>query len=69
MKRKHQRSLPIPENEVRLDHMDHWPKWVDNRVTCKLPGCRGYTFVKCEKCDTSLCFNKTRNCYKKFHTE
>lgn len=67
LKRKHHSSCPIPSKEVRLDKLDHWPTWVEKRVQCKLPKCKGFTYVKCSKCSINLCFNKDRNCYRKFH--
>lgn len=66
-KRKHHSSCPLPPKESRLDNVDHGPIWFQNRLQCKVPGCKGYTFIKCSKCNVSLCLNKTRNCYRRFH--
>lgn len=57
----------IPSQEVRQDQVAHWPIWHSNRLRCKLPNCKGYTHVMCEKCNASLCFNAGKNCFKLFH--
>lgn len=67
LKRKHHSSCPIPPKEVRLDKLDHFPMWVSKRVQCKSPKCKGFTYVRCSKCQINLCFNKDRNCYRQFH--
>lgn len=67
LKRKHHSSCPLPPKEARLDKLDHWPIMAEKRLQCKVPGCKGYTFVKCSKCHVSLCFKKMRNCYRQFH--
>lgn len=67
LKRKHHSSCPLPPKEARLDKLDHWPIWAEKRLQCKVPNCKGYTSVKCSKCHVSLCFKKSRNCYRQFH--
>lgn len=67
LKRKHHSSCRLPPKEARLDKLDHWPIWSENRLQCKVPKCKGYTSVKCSKCRVSLCFKKNRNCYRLFH--
>lgn len=66
IKRKYINSH-IPSFDVRKDEISHWPAYMDKRLRCKLPNCNGYTFTKCEKCNTALCFNKAKNCFKNFH--
>lgn len=67
LKRKRHSSCPLPPKEARLDKLDHCPIWAEKRLRCKVPKCKGYTFVKCSKCRVSLCFKKNRNCYRLFH--
>lgn len=57
----------VPPKDLRQDATDHWPKWNSNRNRCKFPGCKGFTFVSCKKCDVFLCFNKDKDCYNAFH--
>lgn len=59
----------VPPKDVRQDQAGHWPAWMDKRMRCKIPGCTGYTQTICEKCGVGLCYNKTNNCFKKFHLE
>ena len=66
-KRKKCINSHIPSDDVRKDDISHWPVYINKRLRCKLPNCTGYTFIKCEKCDTALCFNKSKNCFKDFH--
>lgn len=68
LKRKRPNCCPIPPKAARLDKMDHWPQWFGKRLQCKMPECKGYTFIKCSKCRISLCCNKQRNCFHQFHT-
>lgn len=65
-KRKYPKSI-VPPKDVRLDHIDHFPQWNEKRTRCKLPGCNGYTFVSCSKCNSFLCFNKDKNCFVLYH--
>nr|CAH7726573.1 unnamed protein product [Callosobruchus chinensis] len=57
----------IPPREVRVDQSSHWPEWMENRLRCKYPKCGGFTYVMCDKCQTALCFNKNKNCFRNFH--
>lgn len=65
-KRKFPRSH-VPPKDIRLDETSHWATYMTSRLRCKLPNCDGFTFIKCEKCDVSLCLNKNKNCFKRFH--
>ncbi|KAJ8926268.1 hypothetical protein NQ314_021389 [Rhamnusium bicolor] len=56
----------VPPSDVRLDQVSHWPIW-STRNRCKFPKCTGYSQVSCDKCGVTLCFNKTNNCFRKFH--
>lgn len=65
--RKKFKGSSIPVKDVRIDGTEHWPKYNEKRTTCKLPNCKGYTFISCEKCNVNLCFNKDKNCFRVFH--
>lgn len=39
-----------PPKEVRTDRTDHWPVENEKRTRCKNPGCKGNTFMMCNKC-------------------
>ena len=67
--KKARRQDPIPTKDVRTDETGHWPTWTNERLRCRMPACNGQSRVKCEKCQTSLCFSKNSNCFKTFHTE
>lgn len=67
LKRKYHTKSPIPPKEARLDKIDHWPTWCDNRLQCKKPKCKALTFTRCSKCHVALCCNKQRNCFQEFH--
>ncbi|KAJ8963507.1 hypothetical protein NQ314_005586 [Rhamnusium bicolor] len=56
----------VPPSDVRLDQVSHWRIW-STRNRCKFPKCTGYSQVSCDKCGVTLCFNKTNNCFRKFH--
>ncbi|KAJ8932853.1 hypothetical protein NQ314_014397 [Rhamnusium bicolor] len=60
-------STAIPPKGVRLDQTSHWPMWMEKRLRCKYPDCKGFTYVLCEKCSAALCFNKNKNCFWNFH--
>lgn len=56
----------VPPKDIRTDNVGHWPD-DSARSRCKMPGCKGYTQTKCEKCGVTLCLTKSRNCFKNFH--
>ena len=60
---------PIPQKDIRLDLVGHFPAMSDNRATCKLPGCSGKILMFCMKCEVHLCCSKSRNCFYDFHSE
>lgn len=54
---------------VRYDEKGHWP-YQDQKhsaTCCKLPTCKGFTHVFCEKCGKYLCFTRGRNCFVAYH--
>ncbi|KAE9521638.1 hypothetical protein AGLY_017934 [Aphis glycines] len=48
-----------PPKEIRTDRYDHWPVTNQKKTRCKKPGCKGFTFSKCGKCNVSLCCGKS----------
>ncbi|XP_026819633.1 piggyBac transposable element-derived protein 3-like [Rhopalosiphum maidis] len=57
-----------PPKEVRTDKLDHWPIESEKKTRCKNPGCKGFTFMMCGKCQISLCCGKGLTCFTKWHT-
>ncbi|KAE9542435.1 hypothetical protein AGLY_003296 [Aphis glycines] len=41
---------------------------VKKKTRCKNPGCKGFTFMMCGKCQISLCCGKGLTCFTKWHT-
>jgi len=52
-----------PPKYVRTDRIDHWPVENSKRTRCKQPGCKGFTFIMCGKCQVSLCCGKGLTCF------
>ncbi|KAL4126598.1 hypothetical protein QTP88_010810 [Uroleucon formosanum] len=57
-----------PPKEIRTDRYDHWPTTNQKKTRCKKPGCKGFTFSKCGKCNVSLCCGKGLECFTQWHT-
>ncbi|KAE9523298.1 hypothetical protein AGLY_016246 [Aphis glycines] len=57
-----------PPKEIRTDRYDHWPVTNQKKTRCKKPGCKGFTFSKCGKCNVSLCCGKRLECFTLWHT-
>lgn len=57
-----------PNQDLRMDRIDHWPIDAPTRSRCKMPSCNGYTWQACEKCQVGLCVGKGKTCFKKYHT-
>lgn len=66
-KRKRKRRIDLPLPEIANDGLDHLPAYTHERQLCKMYGCSGKSYIKCEKCNIHLCLNKDRNCFKSFH--
>ena len=63
-------TKPIPENDIRLDKVGHFPAVGEQRLVCKILGCKGKIFFYCIKCmKVNLCCDKKKNCFFKFHNE
>jgi len=58
-----------PTKDIRLDGIQHWPIDRTTKTRCKMPGCDSYTWIKCSKCDISLCCGKSRVCFTNYHTK
>lgn len=61
-------SVPLPEIDVRLDCISHWPRFDDSQNRCRA-NCGKKTMIKCSKCNVYLCLVKDRNCFMQFHTQ
>ncbi|KAJ8975660.1 hypothetical protein NQ317_001000 [Molorchus minor] len=48
-KMKKANSIAVPPKDIRTDNFGHIPKWCDTRQRCKVPGCKGFSFVSCAK--------------------
>lgn len=68
-KKKRGPTADLPQRQVRQDGVDHMPIWLENRGRCKYPECKGKSYIACLKCSATLCLNKERNCFIKFHNE
>ena len=66
-KKKKLSSTAIPPEDVRTDNFGYIPNWSNTRQRCKIPGCKGFSFIFCEKCKVHLCLNKNKNCFGNFH--
>lgn len=66
-KRIQRTVAPRPEDSCRFDGLAHWP------VHCEKSRCRicpkGWTRMKCDKCNMALCINAERNCFVSFHNK
>lgn len=67
IKRKKPNTSVLPPRDVRLDGFEHFPVWGRKRQRCKYSGCKGKTYISCEKCQVELCLNKNKNCFRDFH--
>ena len=59
----------LPPNEIRYDNVCHLPEITDAQHRCQYCP-KGYTCIKCFKCDVFLCIvteNNSRNCFYGFH--
>ncbi|KAK3923098.1 PiggyBac transposable element-derived protein 3, partial [Frankliniella fusca] len=55
-----------PDDSIRYDGNHHFPSFRTSQRRCKF--CKnGWTTVLCVRCDVSLCFVPTRQCFTHFH--
>ena len=60
-------TAPSPIDDIRFDHVSHWPEYKPDKRKCKL--CKiGQSRVYCIKCKVCLCLSNERNCFLKYHT-
>ena len=66
---KSPKVTPLPSPSARYSAADHMPVLCvqKNASRCRMPGCRGKSRIKCEKCRVFLCLQGQRNCFKTFH--
>ena len=55
-KKKKSSSTAIPPKDVRTDNFGHIPNWSNTRQRCKIPGCKGFSFIFLWKMQSSLMF-------------
>ncbi|VVC26920.1 PiggyBac transposable element-derived protein [Cinara cedri] len=65
--KKRNASKP-PNQDLRMDRIDHWPIDALTRSRFKIPGCNGYTWQACKKYQVRLCVGKGKTYFKKYHT-
>lgn len=63
------RPIHIPTKDSRTDNTGHLPRPQDKRGRCKFPQCKGFTYMKCTKCNCYLCIARNKDCFEKFHTQ
>lgn len=66
-KKKRGPTAPLPQQDVRLDGLYHFPAVMDKRQRCKYPRCAAKSVTQCVKCNVALCLAKERNCFMLFH--
>ena len=56
-------------DEIRFDGVGHIPVHLEKeRFAQRCKHCStGFTKIKCQKCDLSLCLTSERNCFSDFH--
>lgn len=59
---------PLPNDDIRLDELGHWPVHKAERRMCRMPSCKNKTSVFCTKCQIFACFTANSNCFTSFHT-
>ncbi|CAL4233389.1 unnamed protein product, partial [Meganyctiphanes norvegica] len=57
----------LPQDEVIVDQMGHFPGSNSLRKRCKNTSCIGKTTTFCLKCKVHLCITSFRNCFCDFH--
>ncbi len=63
-------TVPVPEDAVRLDRINHWPE-PEGKIPkcCRLKGCKLRSLIRCSKCKVYLCLKANANCFMQYHTE
>ena len=68
-KHKRESAKAISRESVQKDQVAHFPEFVHNKGSCKMPGCNGITKVFCSKCKLNSCFTLKSNCFLEFHVQ
>lgn len=61
------RESRITDENIRYDRFDHFPKYSENRLRCKLNSCTSRSQLFCPKCNVHLCLNLKQNCFMEYH--
>ncbi|GFS88162.1 uncharacterized protein NPIL_178221 [Nephila pilipes] len=66
------RRIPVfmPHESIRNQGVIHMPEIVgdrSHRSKYRMPKCTALYTVRCSSCTIFLCFNGSRNCFKRFH--
>ena len=43
------KTVSIPDKGIRTDRIDHWQIFGESQTRCKMLGCKGKTFIYCDK--------------------
>lgn len=60
-------DVPRPVDDMRYDGMNHWPIHGE-KGRCRLCP-KGWSRMKCSKCEVVLCFIQDRNCFVNVHVK
>lgn len=63
-------AINTTENNFRYDEKNHWVLYDDKncRSRCKLPNCKFFSHLYCQKCDKHFCLTSKRNCFYDYHS-
>lgn len=67
--RKSNQGLPMPEDDIRFDHLGHLPQVGTSRHMCKQVDCKSRIVTFCIKCNVYLCIKQEKNCFVSFHSK
>ncbi|CAK1583501.1 unnamed protein product [Parnassius mnemosyne] len=67
--KKHRLVVPQPQLEIRLNSVDHLPRFVDSKSAskCRHPTCSSRSRTMCVKCNMYIYVLKN-NCFESYHT-
>jgi len=69
LQKKRKPNMPTPCPELRYDGLNHFPKYVTERLRCKREMCSAQTRVICVKCNVAVCFSSKQDCWRPYHTK
>ena len=64
-KKRYSAAFPIPVEDIRFDRVGHFPVLTKKQNRCRFCP-RGYSYIRCRKCNIQLCLVKKRNCFYAF---